>query len=140
MKRYAIVASRFNREITQRLVDGARAFFLRKGVRSSSLDVVWVPGAFELAGEVLRRARGGRYGGVVAVGCILQGETAHHRYLSAATLNGLMTAGLLTGVPVTCGVITAGSWKAALNRSQPRGLNRGREAAEAVWELTHAAR
>ena len=95
--------------------------------------------AFELPHAALRLARGGRYQGIVALGCILEGETAHYRYLSGAVLNGLMTAGLLTGVPVACGVITARSWKAALNRSQRRGLNRGREAAQAVWEMAHGA-
>ncbi|MBI3312174.1 MAG: 6,7-dimethyl-8-ribityllumazine synthase [Candidatus Omnitrophica bacterium] len=140
MKRYGIVASRFNREITQRLVEGARRFFQRKKVRSTASDVVWVPGAFELPTAALRMARSGRYRGVVAVGCILEGETAHYRYLSGAVLHGLMTAGLLAGIPVGCGVITARSWKAAAARSQERGLNRGQEAAEAVWEMTHGRR
>lgn len=138
--RYGIVASRFNREITERLVEGARGFLRTKGVRPSSGDLVWVPGAFELPQAALRLARRGRYQGIVALGCILEGETAHYRYLSGAVLNGLMIAGLLTGVPVTCGVITARSWKVAWARSQKRGLNRGSEAAQAAWEMAHGDR
>lgn len=138
--RFGIVAGRFNGEISRRLVEGARAFLLSKKVPLSDRDIVWVPGAFELSVAALQLARTGHYRAVVAVGCILEGETAHHHYLAQATLNGLLTAGLLSGVPVTCGVITAPSWKAALNRSQKKGLNRGREAAAAAWEMVHGSR
>jgi len=136
--KFGIVASRFNREISERLVEGARDFFLRRGAAVSAQEVVWVPGAFELPVAALRLARSGKVRAVVAVGCILEGETAHYRYLSEAALNGLIMAGVLSGVPVTCGVITARSWKAARDRSQKRGVNRGREAAEAAWEMTQA--
>lgn len=135
--RYGIVASRFNREITERLISGAMDFFARRDLPRSRIDLVRVPGAFELPVAALRLARTGRYRAVVAVGCILQGETPHHRYLATATLQGLTLAAVLTGVPITCGVITAQSWRLALQRSQPRGLNRGREAARSAWEMAH---
>lgn len=127
-----MVASRFNSEITGRLAQGA-SDFLRK--KKAKVDVVRVPGAFELPRAALRMASTGRYRAIVAVGCILEGETAHHRYLSQAVVSGLALAGVLGKVPVTCGVITARSWKLALARSQPKGLNRGREAAEAAWKM-----
>ena len=135
--RFGIVASRFNQEISDRLLQGALESFREKQVPRSRVDVVRVPGAFELAGAAARMARTGRYRAIVALGCILEGETPHYRYLSQATLTGVMMAGILTGIPVTCGVITARNWKLALARSQPRGLNRGREAAEAAWGLSH---
>lgn len=116
-------------------MQGALGFFRERGLPGSRVRVVWVPGAFELPVAALALARSGRYRAIIAVGCILQGETPHYRYLSQATLSGVMMAGVLTGVPVTCGVITARSWKAALDRSRPKGLNRGREAARAAWEL-----
>lgn len=134
--RYGIVASRFNGEIGRRLVDGAREFFHKKGHPVAAEQVRWVPGAFELPVAALQMARSGRYRAIVAVGCILEGETSHYAYLSQAALQGLMLAGLLTGVPVTCGVITASGWKAAEQRSLKRGINRGREAAQAAWEMT----
>ena len=140
MKKYGVVASRFNQEISRRLVHGAQEFFRRKGIRFLPKDLVWVPGAFELPIAALRLARTGRYAGIAAVGCILEGETAHYRYLSAAALNGLMTASLLTGVPMGCGIVTARAWKTALARSSPKGLNRGREAAAAVWEMAHGSK
>ena len=135
--RFGVVASRFNTEITERLVKGAAGFFREKKVPAAQIKVVWVPGAFELAGAAARLARGGKYHAIVAVGCILQGETSHHQILSQATVTGVMMAGIWTGVPVTCGVITAQSWKLALARSQPKGVNRGREAARAAWQLAN---
>ena len=133
--RFGIVASRFNEEITKRLVEGALRFFQERRLPKSRLEAVWVPGAFELPVTALTLARSGRYSAIVAVGCILEGETPHYRYLSEATLQGLMMAGVLTGVPVTSGVITAEDWDLALKRSQNQGLNRGREAAKCAWEL-----
>ena len=138
--RFGIVASRFNQEITERLVEGALRFFRERSLPRSRIDVVWVPGAFELPVMALTLARSGRYRAIVAVGCILQGETPHYRYLSEATLQGLMLAAVLTGIPVTSGVITAQGWDVALRRSQKRGLNRGREAAKCAWELAQTLR
>ena len=100
--------------------------------------MVRVPGAFELPHRAMKMAGSGRYRAVVAVGCVLAGDTPHHRYLSQAVMSGLALAGVVSGVPVTCGVITAQSWKLAMERSKPKGLNRGREAAEAAWEVTQS--
>jgi len=96
---------------------------------------MWVPGAFELPVAALRLAKSGKVNAVVAVGCILEGETPHWSYLSQATLQGLTFASVFSGIPVTCGVITARHWKDAVNRAQEKGVNRGWEAAEAAWNL-----
>lgn len=132
--RFGIVASRFNQEVTDRLVDGAVAFFKEKRVPAARVDVVRVPGAFELPLAALRLARSGRYRAVVAVGCILKGETPQYGFLSQATMSGLVMAGVLSGVPVASGVVTAQSRKLAQARATGR-LNRGREAAAAAWEM-----
>ena len=137
--RFCIVASRFNEEITQLLVQGAYAGFRSQGVARSNVDVVWVPGAFELPGKALQLAKTKKYRAIVAVGCILAGETPQYAYLADATFQGLMTAGLLSGIPVTCGVITAQKWKHAVERSRAGGrMNRGREAAEVAWKMTRS--
>ncbi len=133
--RFGVVASRFNLKIVQRLLQGALAAFQSRGVKASGVEVVWVPGAFELPAAALRMARSRRYRAVVAVGCILQGETPHFAFLSQAALQGLALASVLGGVPVTSGLITARSFRHAWERSKPRGLNRGREAAEAACEM-----
>lgn len=136
--RYGIVASRFNEEITQRLLEGTLRFLHAQKVPRKQVDIRWVNGSFELPLAALKMAQSKRYRLVTAVGCIVEGETPHFRYLSQATISGLMLAGLLSGVPVTCGVITVRNWKQALERSRGNGTNRGREAASAAWHLAEA--
>jgi len=136
--RFGIVASRFNGPITKALVDGALKVFQRHGVKRAAVDLVWVPGCFELAGAALKMARSRRYRAIVALGCILAGETPQFEFLAHATFSGLTMAGLLSGVPVTSGVITAKRWKQAVERSRGNRLNRGGEAADAAWEMARA--
>lgn len=136
LKRYGIVASRFNQPITDRLVQSALELFKEKKIPRSQVDVVWVPGAFELPVAALKLAQSRRrYRAVIALGCILKGRTPQYQHLAQATLQGLVTASVLSGVPVTSGVIVAQNWKLALERSQKKRLNRGREAVQAAWEL-----
>ena len=135
---FALVVSRFNRELTEQLLRGAVAVLRAHGVPQKKIRVVRVPGAFELPVAALRLARSKRYAAVVGIGCILAGETPQYAYLSQATYQGLMLAGVLTGVPVTCAVITARRWEHAVKRASAKGLNRGGEAAEAAWEMAHA--
>lgn len=132
--RYGIVASRFNQEITQRLLQGTLDFLRAKKIPQGRVDLRWVSGSFELPLAALKMAQTKRYRFVVAVGCIVEGETSHFRHLSQATLQGLMMAGLMSGIPVACGVITVRDWRQALERSQKKGTNRGREAAKAAWQ------
>ena len=134
--RYLIVASRFNRQITQRLVDGAIRAFRENGVAAASIKTRWVPGAFEIPVAALNGAKSRRYRAVVALGCLLQGETPQFEYIAQAVYQGLSLASVLTGVPVTTGVITARNWKQALARAQGTKLHRGREAALAALEMT----
>lgn len=136
--RFGIVASRFHYPITERLVQAALEFLRTKKVSRRQVEVTWVPGAFELPVAALRLAR--RRGAkkcraIIALGCILRGGTRNDRYLASATLTGLATASVLTGVPIASGVVTAQSWSIALARSLRRGTNRGREAAQAAWEM-----
>ncbi len=138
--RFGIVVSRFNQQITRRLLEGALKALRGHRIPKKKIDVVWVPGAFELPVAALRMARSKRYQAVVALGCVLAGETLQFAYLSEAVFQGLMLAGVLSGVPVTCGVVTARQWKHAVARARPSGLNRGGEAAEAAWELVQSFR
>ncbi|MBI1952951.1 MAG: 6,7-dimethyl-8-ribityllumazine synthase [Candidatus Omnitrophica bacterium] len=137
--RFCVVASLFNPGIVRRLADGAREAFYGHGVKRSLVDLVWVPGAFELPAAALKMAKSGRYRAVAAVGCILQGETPQFTFLSQAVFSGLALASVAGGIPVTSGVITARSARQALARSKKRGVNRGREAADAAWWMANAA-
>ena len=138
--RFGILASRFNHPITERLLKGALRALRHHRIPRSRIDVVWVPGAFELPVAAVRMAKSHRYQAIVAVGCILAGETPQFAYLAEATLGGLALAGVVSGVPVTCGGITARTWRHALARAQLRGLNRGEEAALAALEMVKVFR
>ena len=135
--RYAVVASRFNEEIVDLLVEGALRVFKTHAISRRRIDVLKVPGAFELPVKVLHLAQTKRYRAIVAVGCILEGQTPQFQFLSESVYHGLITASLLTGVPVTSGVVTTRKYSHAKARAQKQGLNRGEEAARAALELTH---
>lgn len=133
--KFGIVVSRFNEELTISLLEGALSAFERHGIGRGRVDVVWVSGAFELPVAALRMAKSRKYRAVVALGCILAGETPQFEVLAHATYQGLAMAGVMTGVPVTCGVIIAKRWKQAQERAWVHRLNRGGEAAEAALEM-----
>ncbi len=133
--RYGIVVSRFNREITESLLQGAVSAFRSRGIPKTSLEIRWVPGSFELPAAALRMGKSKKYKAVVALGCILAGQTPQFGYISQAVYQGLALASVLAGVPVTSGVITARQWKHAKERSRGVRLNRGREAALAALEM-----
>jgi 6,7-dimethyl-8-ribityllumazine synthase len=134
-RRVAIVASRFNEAITERLVDGARAALLRHGVRAGDVRVVWVPGAFELAQAAARLAASGGVDALVCVGCVIRGETPHFDYIAGEAARGISEVGRSSGVPTTFGVITADTRKQAKDRAGGAVGNRGEEAALAALEL-----
>lgn len=112
------------------------AAFGSKGVAGSKIDLVWVPGAFELPAAASRLARSKRYQAVVALGCILAGETPQFQFLAQAVYQGLALAGVLSEVPIASGVIVARRWNHALERARKDRLDRGGEAAQAAWEMS----
>lgn len=138
--RFAIVASRYNGDVMTRLLDGAEAEFLRcKGAREH-LAVVRVPGAFELPVACAAAARSGEYDAVVALGCLIKGETDHDRVIADAVANGLVSISLETGVPVLFGVLTVNSMEQALARAGGEAGNKGAEAVAAAIESVQALR
>ncbi|OGR84283.1 MAG: 6,7-dimethyl-8-ribityllumazine synthase [Elusimicrobia bacterium RIFCSPHIGHO2_01_FULL_64_10] len=133
--RFAVVVSRFNQGITQRLLKGALSAFAKEGIPERAVRTVWVPGAFELplAAKALAETR--RYGAVVCLGCVLEGQTPHNRYISAAAAQGITQASLLTGVPIAFGVLTPRTLEQAMDRSGNDSANKGSEAAHAAVEM-----
>jgi 6,7-dimethyl-8-ribityllumazine synthase len=131
----AIVASRFHEDISERLVDGARAALLRHGVRSGDVRVVWVPGAFELPQVAGRLAAAGGVDALVCVGCVIRGETPHFDYVAGEAARGIAEVGRSTGVPTTFGLITANTRAQAEARAGGAVGNRGEEAALAALDL-----
>jgi len=129
--RIAIVASRFNSEVSERLVAGAREAL--NGV--AAVTVFHVPGAFEIPLAAKRAALSKRFDAIVAIGCVIRGETAHFEYISQAASTGIAQVGLETGIPVTFGVLTAETDEQAMARSVPGPENKGYHAAEAAVEM-----
>jgi 6,7-dimethyl-8-ribityllumazine synthase len=130
----AIVASRFHEDISERLVDGARAALLRHGVRAGDAHRP-VPGAFELPQAAGRLAAAGDVDALVCVGCVIRGETPHFEYVAGEAARGISEVGRSTGVPTTFGLITANTREQAEARAGGAVGNRGEEAALAALEL-----
>lgn len=133
--RFAIVVSRFNEEITEGLLAGARAALESAQVRADDMTVVRVPGAFEIPIAARRLADTGRFDAVICLGCVIKGETMHFEYIASAVSQGIMDVGTATGIPVAFGVLTTLTDEQAAVRAAAGAENKGREAALAAVEM-----
>jgi 6,7-dimethyl-8-ribityllumazine synthase len=133
--RVAIVAARFNEALVSQLIDGATRAWRAHGGREDQLAVQRVPGAFELPLAALKFAASGEYHAVVALGCVIRGDTPHFEYVAGECARGLMDAGLATGVPVIFGVLTTETRAQAEERADLARMNKGRESMEAALEM-----
>jgi 6,7-dimethyl-8-ribityllumazine synthase len=133
--RFAVLAARFNEEISGKLLDGALSALATHGVPRKSVDVHWVPGSFELPQAALALARTRRYAGIVCLGVVIKGETPHYDYVARAAAEGIGRAALDTGVPISFGVITALTEEQAWARAGGAMGNRGEEAALATLQM-----
>jgi len=134
-KRIAVVASRFNSEITERLADGAMQALVQHGVSSDDIDIVWVPGAWELTGAARKLMTTDRYSAIVAVGAVIRGDTAHFEYVAGAASTGLAHASAEFDVPVGFGVLTCDTDAQAEERAGGAHGNKGWDAALAALEM-----
>lgn len=132
--RLAVVVSRFNTDITGGLRDGTRAWLVEHDIALQDEDLFDSPGAFELPLIAQALARCGRYDGVICLGCVIKGDTAHFEFISLGAATGLMQASLATGVPIAFGVLTTYTEEQAIVRSRNDAYNKGREAAAACVE------
>ena len=133
-RRFCLVASRYNRVITDRLVAGARDALLRRGARPEDIDVVRVPGAWELAAAARQASRAG-YDAVVALGCVVRGETPHFDYICQGATYALARLAITEDTPIAFGVITADTLEQAKDRVGGRHGHKGEEAAVAALEM-----
>lgn len=127
--RFAIIVSQFNEEITQGLLKGAQQVLEEQKIDFTEADLFPAPGAFEIPLIAQKLARSGRYSGVIGLGCVIKGDTAHFEFISLGATFGLMQSMLATEVPISFGILTTYSDAQALNRSKPNAENKGREAA-----------
>jgi 6,7-dimethyl-8-ribityllumazine synthase len=138
--RFAIVVSRFNSFITERLLQGALEALERCGAGDKHVDVLHVPGSFELPLTAKKLAQTGDYDTIIAIGCILRGETAHYDYVCAETARGLQLAQMDTGVPVMFCVLTCDTLEQAIDRAGLKGGNKGFEAGLGAVEMAQLSR
>jgi 6,7-dimethyl-8-ribityllumazine synthase len=133
--RVAIVAARFNAGLVDQLVDGAARAWAAHGGRADGLLVERTPGAFELPLAALKFAASGQYQAVIALGCVIRGDTPHFDFVAGECARGLMDAGLATGVPVIFGVLTTETQAQAEERASIARMNKGGESMEAALEM-----
>lgn len=133
--RVAIVVSRFNELITERLLDGALDTLKRHGHPPDQVLVVHVPGSFELPLVARRLAHSGQFQAVICLGAVIQGQTTHHEYINQQVAAGLLEASTSSGIPVTFGVLTCQTMEQALDRAGGKAGNKGHEATLAAIEV-----
>jgi 6,7-dimethyl-8-ribityllumazine synthase len=134
--RFAIVAGRFNDFIGAQLLSGAIDCFQRHGIDSDSrIDVVWVPGAYEIPLVAQKVAGGGAYAAVVTLGAVIRGSTPHFDYVSSEVSKGVANASMHTGVPIIFGVLTTDSIEQAIERAGTKAGNHGWKAALSAIEM-----
>ena len=135
--RYAILASRWNPRITDTLVDGARKAFIDNGVPAENVDVIRVPGAWELPMAAAQATDRGGYVAIVALGCVVRGDTRHFEQVADECARGLMRVALDSGVPVANGVLAVDSYADAEARAGGNHGNKGEEAALVAIEMAN---
>ena len=133
--RFAVVAARFNETIVRDLVDGCVDGFVRHGIDSDRLDLVWVPGAFELGPVCRKLAASGKYAAVVALGAVIRGATSHYDLVATGSASQVASASAETGVPVLFGVLTTDTIEQAVERAGTKAGNNGFKAAMSAIEM-----
>ena len=133
----AIVASRFNELITSRLIDGAKDSLMRHDVSGNSIEIFWVPGAWELPLIAQELALTGKYDAIIALGAVIRGDTPHFDYVAAESSKGLASVGLNHRVPVIFGVLTCDTLDQALLRACSKSGNKGSECAVTAIEMAN---
>jgi len=138
--RVCLVASRYGRVVTERLVEGALECLVQHGCNDDDVDLFWVPGSFELSMVAKKRASTKQYDLILALGCIIRGDTSHFDYIAKEVSRGVAQVGGDYGMPSIFGVITAETMEQAIERSGIKGGGRGWEAAQAGIEMVHILR
>lgn len=134
-RNFALIVSRYSRVVTDQLVQGATDCLQQHGVSEDGIEIVWVPGSYELPLAALAAARSGRFDAIIGLGSVVRGETAHFEHISREVSRGLFQIGYDTGVPTVFGVITAETSEQAVDRSGMKGGGRGYDAATVALEM-----
>lgn len=133
--RVGILASRFNEVIVSKLIDGAADALARHGVDLDTVDLAWVPGAFEIPAVAKKMAESGRYDALICLGAVIRGETDHYEHVATEVTKGIAQVSLSSGIPVLYGVLTTDTVEQALNRAGLKSGNKGFECAMDALEM-----
>ncbi|WP_419660720.1 RibH: 6,7-dimethyl-8-ribityllumazine synthase [Desulfosarcina variabilis str. Montpellier] len=136
-KRFGIIASRFNDFITDRLVGGAVDALTRSGAKDADIDIVKVPGAFEIPLLAQKMARSKKYHGVICLGAVIRGATPHFDYVCAEASKGIAQASMESGLPIIFGILTTDTIEQAIERAGTKAGNKGWDAAVAAVEMAN---
>ena len=136
-KKFALVVSRFNDFITDKLLGGAVDGLLRSGARDKDVEIVKVPGAFEIPLMAKKMAATGRYNAVICLGAVIRGTTPHFEYVSAEVSKGVASVGLESGIPVIFGIVTTDTIEQAIERAGTKAGNKGWDAAITAIEMAN---
>ncbi len=136
-KKFALVASRFNEFITNKLVSGAQDCLIRHEVSEADIALVWVPGAFEIPLVAKKLAQSGRYDGVICLGAVIRGATSHYDYVCNEVAKGVAQVGLSSELPVLFGVLTTENIEQAIERAGTKAGNKGYDAALSALEMAN---
>jgi 6,7-dimethyl-8-ribityllumazine synthase len=136
-KKFAIVISRFNEFISKRLLEGALDCLYRHGASDSNIEIVWVPGSFEIPATSYRMAKTARYHAIICLGAVIRGATPHFEYIASEAAKGIAQTALQTGIPAIFGIITADNLEQAIERAGTKDGNKGWDAALVAIEMAH---
>ena len=136
----AIVASRFNEIITNKLLGGAVDGLVRHGMREDDITAVWVPGAFEIPVIAKKLATSGKYDAVICVGAVIRGQTSHYDYVCNEVSKGIAQVSLQTGIPVMFGIVTTENIEQAIARAGSKAGNKGYDCALGAIEMVNLSR
>ena len=134
-KKFAVVVSRFNEFITNKLVSGSVDMLVRHGAKEEDITTVWVPGAFEISTTAKKLSDSSKYDAVICLGCVIRGSTPHFDYVSAEVSKGVATVGLSSKIPVIFGVLTTDTIEQAIERAGTKAGNKGSDAALTAIEM-----
>ena len=135
-KQFAIVVSRFNDFISQKLLDGALDCLIRHEADEKNITVYWVPGSFEIPMLAKKIAEVGKIDGIICLGAVIRGDTPHFDYIASEVTKGISQVSLNTGIPVSFGIITSDSIEQAIERAGTKSGNKGWDAALTAIEMT----
>ena len=138
--RFALVAARFNGFVVDQLVAGATDALARHGVGEDRIDLVRVPGSYEIPLVAQKLGKSGKYAAVICLGCVIRGDTDHYDHVAGGAATGIAQAALTTGVPVIFGLLTCDTLEQAINRAGAKAGNKGFEAAVSAIEMVNLLR